>query len=517
MSSLDLPDILPQKVLHVASLVLLAWVTWCVWAYTTSPLRKYPGPYLAGWTNLWRFYHVLNLDSHLVVARLHEKHGPVVRIGPNLLSLKDPALIKTIYKYQDDWVKTKFYHGGSTRNFAGKPIFNVFGLSDREDHARVRKPIGRLYSPAGALAIEKHVDKAISQFLAQLDQRFVNGPNAGVVCQLEQWFLYYAWDVVGDITFSQPFGYMKHGRDFDGTLADSEMAMNYFAAVGQIPLMDFAGAQNPLLKLISKAPFTTANAIARGHLVNRLAGNDKDKHDPSIPDFLDGFIEAQKLYPEVVCDGQIQSYLLINLIAGADTTAISLSSAIYFSLKHPSVWARLEEEVLAADLPDDDPASYKQARTLPYLNAVIRESMRLHPGVGMHLERYVPAGGLRLPDGSLVPAGSMVGMNPYIVNRTVVFGNDSGEFRPERWLQSPGERTEEYEKRLVEMNDAELSFGAGSRICGGRHIASLEMSKLIPTLIRRYRIELVNPDEEWVVKKGWFMRQTGVNVRLQRR
>ncbi len=113
--------------------------------------------------------------------------------------------------------------------------------------------------------------------------------------------------MVGDITFSQPFGYLKHGCDFDGTLADSEMAMNYLAVVGQIPVLDFFGAQNPLLKLVMTAPFTTANRIARDHLVNRLAGKDGDTHDPSNPDFLDGFIEAQKSYPGIVTPGQIQS------------------------------------------------------------------------------------------------------------------------------------------------------------------------------------------------------------------
>jgi hypothetical protein len=45
------------------------------------------------------------LDAHHVVERLHRKYGPVVRIGPNLLSLGDPSLIKKIYKFDDDWVK----------------------------------------------------------------------------------------------------------------------------------------------------------------------------------------------------------------------------------------------------------------------------------------------------------------------------------------------------------------------------------------------------------------------------
>ncbi|OAQ59226.2 benzoate 4-monooxygenase cytochrome P450 [Pochonia chlamydosporia 170] len=503
--------------IEVVALVVLAWAIGRVWTYSTSPLRKYPGPYLAGWTNLWRFYHVLKLNSHLVVDELHRKYGPVVRIGPNLLSLSDPSLIKTIYKFENDWEKTEFYHGGSTRSWTGKVTYNIFGISDRKEHARVRRPIGKLYSMSYALGIEKHVDNAISQLWEELETRFIEGQNKGKSCELDQWFLYYCWDVVGDITFSQPFGYMKHGYDFDGSLADSEMAMNYLATVGQIPVLDFAVAQNPILKLLSKAPFTTANTIARERLENRLAGKDGHIHDVANPDFLDGFIEAQKSHQDIVTSGQLQSYLLINLIAGADTTAITLTATVYLGLKHPKVWQRLENEVLSAKLPTDRPISYKEARELPYLDAVIREAMRLHPAVGMPLERYVPSSGLHLPDGSFVPEGFMVGMNPYIVNRTSPFGEDSEVFRPERWLQGPKESVEKYNERLHGMNNADITFGAGSRMCGGRHIANLEIYKVISTLVQRYKLELVDPEKEWTVKNGWFLRLSGVNVRMERR
>lgn len=113
--------------------------------------------------------------------------------------------------------------------------------------------------------------------------------------------------MVGDITFSQELGYLKHGYDMDGTLADSVMAMNYLAIVGQIPILDYFIAQNPLLKLLNMAPFTTANRMARDRLADRLAGRDHKTHDPANPDFLDGFIEAQKSHPAIVTPGQIQS------------------------------------------------------------------------------------------------------------------------------------------------------------------------------------------------------------------
>ena len=67
------------------------------------------------------------------------------------------------------------------------------------------------------------------------------------------------------------------------------------------------------------------------------------------------------------------------------------------------------------------------------------------------------------------------------------------------------------------MNDADLTFGAGSRMCSGRHIANVEMYKTVATLVTRYRFELVEPEREWTVRNGWFMRAKGVDVRVSRR
>lgn len=210
---------------------------------------------------------------------------------------------------------------------------------------------------------------------------------------------------------------------------------------------------------------------------------------------------------------------MINMLAGADSTAIATRAVLYYVLKHPDVMRKMQEEVLATPgVSDDSPVAFRTARALTYTNATISEAMRMHPAIGMIMERYVPAEGLRLPDGSFVPAGTIVGMNPFIMNKNVVvFGQDADTFRPERWLQGENETTDEYHARLALMNNTDLTFGAGSRICIGRHIAIMQVFKVVATLIRRYRIELVEPEKEWHVVNSWFVRQTGLNVRLSRR
>ena len=95
-----------------------------------------------------------------------------------------------------------------------------------------------------------------------------------------------------------------------------------------------------------------------------------DGQEPSrTPDFMDRVIEAQKRFPDIVHDGMVNIYLLGNVVAGSDTTATAMCSAIYYVLKNPPVYAKLHEELKAADLPP--PAKWKDLQTLPFFTAVM--------------------------------------------------------------------------------------------------------------------------------------------------
>ncbi|KAJ5973116.1 uncharacterized protein N7479_003034 [Penicillium vulpinum] len=497
---------------------LVALLTWYLITYLLSPLRRFPGPFLAGWTNLWRLSHVRQGKYHKVIHELHKNYGPVVRIGPNVLDLDIPELIKTIYSIKSDYLKTEFYHGSSAKN-DGKIIYNLFSECNPKVHAQQKRPISKHYSLAGVLPLEPHIDDTISYLCRRLEEEFINGSNSTKTCDLGEWISYYTWDVVGNVTFSQPIGYLKKGCDFDKTLHIANVAMGYFSLVGQIPILDHLLDKNPVYR-IGPPSFGAVTNISIQHLMDRLQNKDTDYHDPSKPDYLDKFIEAKEKFPDLVDDMQIISYLMINMIAGADTAGVTINAALYFSLKHPQVWERLRTEISAYDHTSESTViSYTSARHFPYLDAVVREAMRCHPAVAMLLERYVPEGGLTLPDGSLVPAGSIVGINPYIVGRnTSVWGEDAEEFRPERWLRDETRETEDaFQERLVSMNKADLSFGGGSRSCIGKHLGLVEVYKVIATLVSRYDIKLALPEKDWMTHNSFFVRQTGIEVKLTRR
>jgi hypothetical protein len=84
-------------------------ITQYIVTYLQSPLKKLPGPFLAKFSNVWRFLNHYG-QTHIETQRkLHEKYGDYVRLGPNTVSIADASLIKTIYNTRGTFVKSDFY------------------------------------------------------------------------------------------------------------------------------------------------------------------------------------------------------------------------------------------------------------------------------------------------------------------------------------------------------------------------------------------------------------------------
>ena len=198
-------------------------------------------------------------------------------------------------------------------------------------------------------------------------------------------------------------------------------------------------------------------------------------------------------------------------MAGADTTAASLAAIFYHLHRNPSTVAALRAEIDASCPDTTRPITFKEAQTLPYLQAVIREALRMHPATGLCLERDVPDGGLELNE-HFLPAGTIVGANAWVLHySTSTFGDDANIFRPERWLEADPEK-------LKAMNRSWMPFGLGSRTCIGQHVSMLEMTKVVPEVMRKFDLKLVDGVErKWEVANYWFVIPKALQMKVSRR
>ncbi|KAE8356015.1 cytochrome P450 [Aspergillus coremiiformis] len=498
-------DLVTKTVLLGVALILFRFL----WNYFQSPLKSFPGPFSAKFTNIWRLQEVFRGRCDITHIELHRKHGPAVCMGPNVLSLSDPQLIKQVYSTRDPWLKSDMYNVNDSI-VSGVRLKNIFSHQDEQWHTKYLRPVKNLYSMTQVQEVEPGVDMTIDLFLQKLGERFI---STGDTCEMSKYISYFAWDTMSQISYSENLGMLEAGGDRFGILDVSSKSLDYFASVCQIPRLDLFLDKNPVYRL-GPPSFGWAVHFSAKQYHKRLTG-EKALQNHYV-DFLDRFIKAKSVMPEIVDDSIAQMYLLLNIIAGSDTTASAMCAAVYYVLKNPTVYKHLREELRGANL--TMPAQWKEIRGLPYLDAVMREAMRLHPGVGLLVERIVPEGGFTLPDGRVVPGGTIVGMNPWVINRdSTVFGAEPDLFKPERWLPAKGETDEVYQARFSKMKGTDFTFGAGSRMCLGRYISQLESYKLVATLFTKFDMELPNLECEWKVTNSWFVRQENIPVLIKER
>lgn len=252
---------------------------------------------------------------------------------------------------------------------------------------------------------------------------------------------------------------------------------------GQIPWLDKFLNKNPILTVIGKkASGSYIGSFAFNRLQHRLADTSTTK---PTNDFLSHYIAVQAEDPENISKEYVLAWTVSNIIAGSDSTAITLCSVFYHLLKNPASLAKLRAELDAAEdaglISNDEIISWSTSQKLPFLNAAIMEAMRLHPAVGQIFERVTPEGGRKVC-GRYFPEGTLVGISPWVVHQDKgVYGEDADVWRPERWIEAD-------EEAMGAMQRTFFVFGSGSRTCVGRNIGRLNTFKLVPQILRDYDV-----------------------------
>ncbi|KAJ5673992.1 hypothetical protein N7462_009431, partial [Penicillium macrosclerotiorum] len=481
-----------------------------------SPLRAIPGPILAKVTNVWRAVHTYHGRVELKHLELHRKYGTAVQIGPNCVSISDPNLIRTIYSTRNPWKKSDMYRPNDVL-IEGHRLSNLFNTQDEEWHNQNIRPIRGLWSMTKALEYEPLIDETLIKFVDKLALRFVDGKNSGKICPADEWIGFFAWDVTANFSFGRHYGFIDQEKDVDNLITDSTAGLIYFAPVSQIPWIDNLLDKNPIMRIGPKPTLTGVLYAFKVVAEYQTQLADKKVIAGSVDHTLDKYVQLKESYPDMVNDQQIVNWLMLSILAGGDTSSATMRAVLYYLAKSPSASTKLYSELQAASLPT--PASWKSIRDLPYLDAVIREAMRVNPGIAMIFERVVPEGGFTLPDGRYLPAGTKVGCNPFVTNHDVeVFGSDADSFNPDRWLPGKNENSESFETRSRRMKDTvDFVFGGGGRVCMGRYLAMLEIKKLIATLYNLFEFQLVDPNHEWKYRNAWFVYQYDMPMVIRRR
>jgi cytochrome P450 len=176
-------------------------------------------------------------------------------------------------------------------------------------------------------------------------------------------------------------------------------------------------------------------------------------------------------------DRQLRDELMTMLLAGHDTTALTLTYTWYLLSEHPDAKRQVHEEL--DRLLDGRPPTAADARQMEYVDRVLQEAMRLYPPVYMMFRQPrtdVRIGGYRIPEGAAVM------LPQWVVHRSSRWYDDPGTFDPDRWTP---------DRRSARPRYAYFPFGAGPRHCIGKQFSLLEAKLILGTVAQRFSLDRV--------------------------
>ena len=212
--------------------LLWAFLAWFLLDYLRIALkpglRTIPGPFVARLSKLYRVFKIAPGDCPQFYLRLHEQYGPIVRTGPNTVSLSDPEAVPIIYGINHKYLKSAFYDTMSPY-YKDTIMPSMFTTRDPINHQALRKPVSQKFSMTSMKALEPYADECSRIFFDAM--RDLEGQTV----DLGVWLQWYAFDVIGSITFQRRFGFMEERRDVGDMIGDIEQVLKYAAVIGQIP------------------------------------------------------------------------------------------------------------------------------------------------------------------------------------------------------------------------------------------------------------------------------------------
>ncbi|KAF2730192.1 cytochrome P450 [Polyplosphaeria fusca] len=472
-------------------------------------IRSIPGPFPAQFSNLWLLWQCRQGKRYLAVDAAHKKHGKLVRIQPNHVSVADVDAIQQIYGHGNGFLKSEYYDAFvSIRR-------GLFNTRSRAEHTRKRKTVSHTFSAKSIGQFEQYIHGNLEELRTQWDSRAAAAKGEYVHMDALHWFNYLAFDVIGDLAFGAPFGMLKEGRDF------AEVRMTPDAPPTSAPAIqvlnrrgELSGTLGCLPQLKPYAPYLPDPFFRHGATaVQNLAGiaiarvNERLAHpNPTRVDLLARLMEGRDETGSPLCREELTAEALTQLIAGSDTTSNTSCALLYHCLRTPHVLPKLREELDAA-LPDAHTVpTYAQVRDLPYLDAVIKETMRIHSTSSLGLPRLIPPGspGITLCN-TYFPPGTVLSVPAYTIHHSPsIWGEDVEEFRPERW-----------ESVSEEQKSAFIPFSVGPRACVGRNVAEMELALIVATVVGGYEFELRQGGME--TREGFLRKPVGLEVGMRRR
>ncbi|RDW76836.1 cytochrome P450 [Aspergillus mulundensis] len=441
------------------------WLALKTYRTLTSPLKSIPGPLYTLFTRLPLKLSIITGQRIHFIDNLHKDYGRIVRISPSEISISSLADFKEIHRVGTPFLKSTWYQ----EFVMGQAEPGIFAVRDVKQHAARRKLFARAFSKSELRrvwegVVREKVRLAVARMKGELE-----GPTGDGKCDVLKWWTFLATDVAGHLMFGEDFGMLEGGvkNEYIHIL---ESTMKGSGINAELPLVGFIGRHLPIASI--RCMFRANDYLTE---YGRKAVTNARSNSASSRNIFSGMLyEAEKGSSG---EGGLSELDVVSeagnlIVAGSDTTAVTLTYLVWAVLSRPQLQRDLENELLGLGESYDD----AKLETLPLLNAVIKETLRLYGAAPGSLPRSVPEGGATL-GGYFISEGMTVSTQSWTMHRDEDIFADADVFDVSRWLKdgNPAAQT------------AFSPFGAGARVCLGIHLAYMELRLAAAEFFRECR------------------------------
>ncbi|KAF8119553.1 cytochrome P450 [Boletus edulis] len=447
-------------------------------------------------------------DSGAIYEAWAQEYGPVYAVpstlGSERIILCDPKAIAHFYA-KETW---SYIQTPLTKKSIAVLIGKGLLWSHGEDHRRQRRSLTPAFSIAAIRQLTSIFYDSAYKAKGAWDMLIELGGGDNALIDVQNWCVSsnrLSLDTIGLAGFSHNFGALE-GKHASVT--------EVFDTFGTSPRSTTLNKGLLLLGLVF--PFLASIPTRRGILIQKLnvamgeisttllaktqkeveAGVVGGKEEKSIIGLLIKGVNNESEFH--LTQEEVMAQMKVLLVAGYETTSVSLSWALLELSRNPDIQTKLRKELLEHGA---DPTYDQLTNGLPYLDAVIHEILRIHPPVVeltrvaieddvVPLSEPIHTQSGEIIDSLTIAKGTLVAISMECMNRSsAIWGEDAKKFRPNRWLEN-GENGIPAKAKEIQGHRHLLTFVDGPRTCLGKNFAVTEFKAVLTVLVKNFVFEL---------------------------
>ncbi|KAE8373920.1 cytochrome P450 [Aspergillus bertholletiae] len=454
------------------------------------PLRHVPGPIYVSVCPLFLYVICyLGIEGHVLRSLHHRYRTPVLRVGPNSVSVSDSRALRDIYITNGGFPKDARY-----KNFNLGPIVSIFSAIDPEYRDLRAKAVAPLFSPA-RIRSSCAPNLPIGQSITQFTRRIRTYQAEKVPFDLIDLCARLSIDVVTEYLLDRPYGGFAETAHLSAEEQQSaKLSANPFI-FSIVAFSRFSLLPNWLFHQIYRlAARLTLNeeAIQSFQKLDNFTAGVMSHADPASAKST----YQSRLLSAGISRTETAAQCKAIVFAGADSTAVMLTTILFHLIRNEDSRHTLAAEINA----HRQKSSVFDPESVPYLRAVVKEGLRLGMANPTRLTRVIPPSTYLQVGGYTLPPGTVVGCAAYTLHHDEEVFPEPFEFKPERWLEdgrSDGLKTSNMERNMI-------PFGVGLRACIGKNLALRQLYETVSAV--------VSPEAGGDMLQGARVRQSQIDI-----